>query len=308
MEPEPLVRVAPDVVLEHVVEASGVFPHVALGVAGADQLQGRIKSQPIVAARLVPQDKYWNHRRLGAQGDAGQPGCGAGGQAKEIDKDVSVAVHHVLIHQNPDRTARAQVLEDAAGRVAAVESAIAAQTPVAVDEGIQTGVIERPVQVRERMAVQRVGERTELPRPHMRGQIENSFAARSRLLVVLQAVVLDHLFNALAGVPGKAGKLRQQPAHLPERAPHDATPFGLRQGGKRQVQVELRHPAPAAMKPAGEEGQRGADEPRRPPRQPTQQRKKGNYGSVFQRATPGVLRTVWRHRRQLIRPVAGRRG
>src|SRR5579883_2101178 len=187
MHPEPLVRIAAHKVLDHLREALGVGQDVLLVVSGADQ----------------------GHRGIGAQGDAGQAAGRAGGHSEEIDED-ALGRGHVGVHEDSDGGALLDGAEQFPGGIVLEDGRIAVQGAVAADQGVEVGIIERPHDEVERVAVEGMGEGRELPAPQVSGEEEHALAALGGAVKVLKAVIdhdFTHVLCGVAGKPADFGKL-----------------------------------------------------------------------------------------------------
>src|SRR5580698_4909989 len=217
MEPEPLVRIAADVVFDHAGEERGVGDDIGFvacstvvwsavvrsGVAPAPhELKRGIEAQGIFAELVIPGGKSRHDGGVGAEGNAGQSAGGVGRDAEEIYEH-ALRWSHVGVHENAYDLAHAHRGEQAADEVVFADGAIAMHGAVAPDERVDVRIVERAHDDPHRMALQRMGKGGEFPSPEMAGEKENSLAAGEGLLVIFESTIDDDLGDILTRVAGK---------------------------------------------------------------------------------------------------------
>ena len=99
MDPQPLVRVAPNPGLEHVIALLSQRKSVCAGILVASDLQLRPEVQNVLSFRSLPQHEPRKHRCSGLQRHARQPGRSARGDPKE-PRELARRRSHIGVHQN----------------------------------------------------------------------------------------------------------------------------------------------------------------------------------------------------------------
>ena len=84
MNPEPLVRILPDVIFDHAREPLRVFANVGVGVSRAGKLHFRVKAKPVLTDGAVPMDENRDDRRARVQREPREPRSRAGGDTNPV--------------------------------------------------------------------------------------------------------------------------------------------------------------------------------------------------------------------------------
>ena len=176
MDPEPLVGMAAGEVFDDAREELGVGEDVGVEIAGADELERRLEAKAVFAQVAIPEAVTGDDSGVGLQGQAGDTSGGASGNAEEIHEDAIVG-EGVEVEKNADRTAGAQDAKNRAHGVGFVHGNVAGKTAVAVDKGVDAGIVERANEKVQWETEESLGGRAELPGTHMPSEIENAFAA-----------------------------------------------------------------------------------------------------------------------------------
>src|SRR4029077_3450368 len=100
MHPEPLVRKAPHVIFNYLIETRRKITDIALLVLGARKFEGGVIAQDVLAYSRLPIVGSWNHSRSGSPCQACDPAGGGGWNPEEI-------------HENRFRWDRVRVCQDA---------------------------------------------------------------------------------------------------------------------------------------------------------------------------------------------------
>src|SRR6266403_5863880 len=199
VDPQPLIGIAADEVFDDFGEFCGVGYDVGLVITGANQLDGGIEAQDVFAQCRIPDGKAGDDGGVGAQGDAGKAAGSAGRDAEEIYEH-TLWRGHVGVHEDADGFAGAHGGEQTANEIIFVHGAIAVHGAVALDEGVDVGIVVRTHDYRQRMALQRVSEGREFPGSEVSGEIEDAFAASVGALEVFKSVIDDDAGDIFTGV------------------------------------------------------------------------------------------------------------
>src|SRR5208337_2907502 len=246
VDPEPLVGIATDEVFDDFGEFRCVGDDVNLVIAGANQLYGGIEAQDVFAQLRIPYRKAGDYGGAGAQGNAGEAAGGAGWNAEEIDEH-SLRRGHIGVHENADGFAGAHSGEQAADEIVFVDSAVAVHGAIALDQGVDVGIVERAHDDRQRMALQGVGEGGKLPSAEVSGKKQNAFAPCVGALEVFKAVVDDYARDIFAGVAGEEADLGKLASEGDEFAANQAAALARRHFGKSESQIAQADPAQASV-------------------------------------------------------------
>ena len=143
--------------------------------------------------------------------------AGAGLHAEEIDEHALLG-RGVLVDQNANRFARGQRLQNAARRVLLRDQVVTRQRAIALDQGVDARIIERPhhdVHGRDQIGV---GEGAQLPIAQVRGGDQDALAALVRSGEIFQALITDPLRDGLARNFWKAREAHHQARNRVEDA------------------------------------------------------------------------------------------
>jgi hypothetical protein len=69
VDPKPLIRVSPNVILDYTRETSSVLDDVRLFVSGAPEFDGWLKAQAILLQIAIPREKARHNSRIRAERD-----------------------------------------------------------------------------------------------------------------------------------------------------------------------------------------------------------------------------------------------
>src|SRR5437870_3521395 len=92
MHPQPLIRVAADVVLNNLRKQRGVSDHVGFAVGGADQFDGGIEPQAILLQTRVPDGEAGDDGGVSLQSYARDAARSACLDAEEVHEDAWLAI------------------------------------------------------------------------------------------------------------------------------------------------------------------------------------------------------------------------
>ena len=189
MQPEPLLRVTKDELLDAPGEQGRVGHDVGLVVAPADELEGRLEAEVVEEARPVAPPIGGDHRHAVLERDAGGSGHGGGELAEEGDEDGALAV--VLVDEHGHHAALAQMLEDGAERrAAAVHDRLVHALAQAPGVPVEERVVHGPRDREDRAGDAGRGEPAELPVAHV-GRDDDGAPAlverRAQVLLALEA-------------------------------------------------------------------------------------------------------------------------
>jgi hypothetical protein len=91
----------------------GVLGNVGVRPSGSDQINGRFKTQAVLAKPFVPDEHTRKHCRIGAQGNNCEAGRGTGRNIKVVGKNALIQ-SGVLINQDSHSLILSQGLKDLA--------------------------------------------------------------------------------------------------------------------------------------------------------------------------------------------------
>src|SRR6185312_16235903 len=238
VDPDPLLGMLSNDVFDDFGESLRVFEDIAVGVSGSNQIDGRFEAESIFAEAGVPPAVAGHDGSVGVQCDAREAGRRASRLAEEIDEDAFFA-HGVLIGENANGSLSMQDAQKGAGGFVFEDRLIAGEAAIAIDERVDTWIVERAGHVVEREAVESVREGAEFPRADVAGEIEDAFAAALAGEEIFVAVEDDVALDVLFGVAGEAGEFGGHPAEIAEHTAGDGDTLRTGCVGKGKVQVEL---------------------------------------------------------------------
>ena len=141
MDPEPLIRIATDEVLDDFREELSVRGDIGLLVAGADEGQRGIKTKFVFSEARVPDGETGDDGCVGAERDAGQTTRGAGWDPEVIHEN-SLWRGHVGVHEEANDFTLFHAAQQAAGWIVLVDSLIAVQGAVFAHHPVKVRVVE----------------------------------------------------------------------------------------------------------------------------------------------------------------------
>src|SRR5258708_4186122 len=207
---------------------------------------GGIETQDVFAQFRIPYGKAGDYGGVGAQGNTGEAAGGAGGDAEEIHED-ALGRGHVGVHEDADGFAGFHGGEQAADEIVFVDGAVAVQGAVALDEGVDVGIVEGAHDDGQRMAVQRVSEGGELPGSEVASEKKNSLAAGISAFEVLKAVIDDHLGDIFASVAREEADFSELASERDEFAAEKAAALALRHFGEGESEIAQSDAAQASV-------------------------------------------------------------
>jgi hypothetical protein len=105
VNPQPLIRVAPHVILNNLREQSGVGDHVAFFILRTNQLDRGLKSKPVFPQDWIPHRETRNHGGIRSQRNPRQAARGASWYSEKV-YEYSLGRRHIRIHQYTHGLAR----------------------------------------------------------------------------------------------------------------------------------------------------------------------------------------------------------
>src|SRR5215813_9164634 len=168
------------------------------------------------------------------QREACDTGRRARGFAKKIDEG-PLFRQSVLIGQDADNSCIVQRFQDCARRFILVDWLIAGEGTVAIDESVESSVIQRPRHVVHGITVNRVCKGRKLPSPDVTGKDEHALAAPLRLQEIFVAFDFDDLVNTLSVVASKARELHGLTTEIPSHILNGGLPTPVWPIRKREV-------------------------------------------------------------------------
>ena len=166
------------------------------------------KRRMYLAQFRIPHGEAGGLRRRRCAGRCGRGRWRCRPSAEEIDEH-TLRRGHVGVHENAHGFAGAHGGEEAAHEIVFVDGAVAVHGAVALDEGVDVGIIEGAHDDRQRMPLQRVREGGEFPGSEVGGEKENAFAASVGALEVLKAIIDNDARGIFDGCSGGRGRLRR---------------------------------------------------------------------------------------------------
>ncbi len=97
-----------------------------------------------------------------------------------------------------------------------------------IDERIHAAVCDRPHKKVERIAIQRMSKRRELPCAHVAGQKKDALSSTPCHVKMLEAIENHDSLDSLARVFWKLGELTRHPSNLPNHPANYFLPLLLR--------------------------------------------------------------------------------
>src|SRR5690348_10264853 len=176
-----------NVIFYDAIETQRVFADVGIFILRTLESDGGTEAEPIFPRRIVPGEKSGNDSGTSASRDAGKSRGGGGGDAEKIHEDAFIE-RSVLVGKNADCAALVQDAQNGAGGIIFFDGLIAGKATIAIDERVHAGIFDGAREKRQRIAVQSLGERRELPGAHVTGEKENSFGAIASGLEILHTL------------------------------------------------------------------------------------------------------------------------
>ncbi len=164
---------------------------------------------------------------------------------------------------------------------------IAGKPAIAIYQHIESRIIERSRHVVQRVTVQRVRERREFPRAHMRCKEKYAFAAALPLQKIFLTVENNDVFDIFPCVARHHGKFRRHPAEASNHSANCCRALHVGPLRERQLQIEFRRLA--QLRGKREQGLRNSHS--QPSRQLTRQ-----YTRQFQNNPYNRVRQPFLHR------------
>src|SRR5690348_2562462 len=210
-----------NVIFYDAIETQGIFANVGIFILRALESDGGTEAEPIFPQRIVPREKSGNDGGTGATREAGKSSGGGGGKAEKIHEGAFIE-RSVLVRENADCAAFVQDAQNGAGGIIFFYGPISGKATIAIHERVHAGIFDGAREKRQRIAVQSLGERRELPGAHVTGEKENSFGASASGFEIFKAVDYDETPDIIAS---EAGKVRELGGHPSEIADHAANYF-----------------------------------------------------------------------------------
>lgn len=227
---------------ENAITQSRVVDDILLGIAAPRQFHGWFESQAMLSKPGVPDQDTRNNSGAGPLRDRHQSCRGAGRHTKERDKDPGIP-SCVLVNQDSHGAALLQGGEDFFESTLLFDDLIATERAVTIDQCIDERVVDGPDDELQRMAVKRVGERTELPGPEVSGEEERSSPALLGSREVFEAIIDDNPRDVLGTKLRHLAELSQQPAQVRKHSAYNLRPLGRGQLGPSHFKVPLGDPS-----------------------------------------------------------------
>src|SRR5437764_306512 len=121
---------------------------------------------------------------------------------------------HVGVHEDADRFASAQRTQQATRKILLGKCAVAMNPAVTVHHGVDVRIIQRPYHNIQRMALQRVKERSNFPATKMAGQKYYALASRISFSKVFKAVIHSNPGDIHFFVTWTQAKFSQLPSQV----------------------------------------------------------------------------------------------
>src|SRR5438270_106645 len=238
MYPHPLIRKAPHIVFDYLIETRRIIKDIALLVLGGSELERRLITQAVLAYSGIPVVISRNYRRSSASCQPRNSAGRGGGNAEEVCEN-SFGRNRVLVRQNSDDASLVKNSKNDACRLVFIDWPVPGRAAVTIHERIDTGIVDRPYQEVNRTAIKRVREWPELPSTHVACQEEDPFAPPLRCGEVSEPIENDCFFNVPARVARQACEFCRHPAQVAHHAFQNVTGRGDRQFGESQPKIEF---------------------------------------------------------------------
>src|SRR5438067_5254587 len=147
----------PDVGFQNFIEVLGIFEHIVGEIAGIDQFNGWIETEPMFSEIFVPDQKTGNHRRACPQRKQSDGRSSCGRYPEEVRK-YAFAACGVLIEKNSDRFVLPQGFQNVPRRSSSLYRKIAAQHPITGDQLLDSRIVDRPHDKLQRVSVKSVSK------------------------------------------------------------------------------------------------------------------------------------------------------
>ena len=232
-----MVGVAADDALDDFGEALGIGEDVLLVVAGANEFDGRLELEAIFLERGIPNGVAGDDGGIGMESDASDAGGGAGELAEEIDES-AFAGHGVLVGENADGAGVFEDFEHGAGGFIFEDGTIAGAAAVAIDEGVDAGIIDGARHVVQRESIEGVGVGGKLPGADMAGEVQDAFAAAVGFKEMLVAGEDDVVLDIFGSVAGEASEFGGHPGEIADHGALDGGALGIRQVRECDLEVD----------------------------------------------------------------------
>src|SRR5438132_14212715 len=141
---------------------------------------------------FVPDQEAGHDRRIRLKRKLGNCRRGRCGNPEEI-REYPFASRSVLIEKNPDRFVASQSLQNIARCASTLNRNIPAGCAVTRNERFDSRIINRPHHKLERISIDRMRERTQLPGSEMRGHENHAAPAPQALEIVLEPIMNNQL-------------------------------------------------------------------------------------------------------------------
>ena len=218
-------------------EALGVGADVGVKVAGADEFERRLEAETVFPEVAIPVAVAGDDGGVGLQGQASETLGGAGGDTEEIYED-TFAGQGVEVEEDANGAAGAEDSEKSADGVGFVYRDVAGKTTIAIDEGIDTGIVERADEEVQRKAEESLRGRAELPGAHVSGEIENALAAMVGGGEVFETVGNDDAVDGSAVEVVEVNQLGGHPAEMAGEVAEEAATAGVGPVGEGDAEVD----------------------------------------------------------------------
>ena len=290
MDPEPLLRIFPNGLLDYFLAALCVFDEVRVFVAAAHHLDGRAKAQHVDAALFVPESEAGDDGSAGPHGDLGDAARGARFVAEEINED-AVLAGGVLIRENADVFVVGQRAQGTPPERFLADELVAGEHPAVFDVAIEVGVIESSPDDMQGMSMEAMRIGAHFPVAEVRSEIQDAATALVGFGVVVVTVVFEPVFDVVQADAGGAGDEKQYAPEVLVAAADDLRPAGLSHFRESQPQIPVGDVAPLGRKGVGERGKQVGQEPREGQGEPFESFEDGPGESVFGEISQGPAAT-----------------
>src|SRR6185369_14343272 len=191
-----LVRILTNKLLDHLGELGGIGEHIGFVVAGADQRNSGLEVNAILPNHGIPDGEGRHYGGVCLEGDSGNAAGSAREQAKKVHEH-ALGRSHILVHEDADGFATSNGGDQTTCEILLGEGLVAVKHATIAYQPIEIGIIKRTNHHPHAVAVERVGERTNLPSAEVASQEEHAFSASARRIVALEALIDGKLLYVL---------------------------------------------------------------------------------------------------------------
>src|SRR5215472_9327055 len=280
MHPQPLLRISRNIILDHLGKCSGIGHGVGFIITGSNQLERGIETDAIFAQLLVPQREPRHYGGICVQRHAGQPGGGACRHSEEI-YERPLRRCHIRVHKNANGLTPLERTQQTTGKVLFWECAVAVARPIAVHHCVQVGIVEGTNDDVQRVAVQGMKERSNLPSSKVRGYKQDAFAPSFCLSKILKTIVGGDFVDILWCVSREKAEFGHLPPQVFVHLAQNSLLLFASLVRKGNGQIAHPHSTQARIKHVGQKAYSDAKSPGHWPREQSKELCRQPYRQIF---------------------------